>query len=491
MVSRFHPHGSSRRLLLAAILVASLSLWVGCGREPDNVAKQSGATATVPSIRVAVVDDPELGAAIEQQWKARSAGELTIQTLKAEQLDSMKQLLADVIIYPSACLGTLAERNLIAPLAEDAVHDPQYALRDVLLLERIREVRWGDSVMAVSFGSPQLVLIYRADLFKRLKCEVPSTWEEYQQVATALTREKLGDLAPPADRRWSAVVEPLADGWAGTVLLARAAPYASHPTQFSTLFDYTTMDPLIGGPPFVRALEELVAANGLDASSPELHTPETAKRSLYAGEAAMVLAWSSRAVASGESPPTIADGIQVGFAELPGAATVYNFAETEWTPRTGGIPPRVPLLSVAGRLGSVAKNARRPREAAEFLARIAGKSWSTLIAPQSRATTLFRQSQLRNPELWTDQGLTPEAARQYVEVVEATQSRPTHMPSLRIPGWQRYLKALDVAVHAARSGDRTAADALAEAVATWQKITEELGREAQRTAYTRSLGLDP
>jgi hypothetical protein len=114
-----------------------------------------------------------------------------------------------------------------------------------------------------------------------------------------------------------------------------------------------------------------------------------------------------------------------------------------------------------------------------------------LIAPRSRATTLFRHSQLRNPELWTDQGLTPEAARQYVEVVEATQSRPTHMPSLRIPGWQRYLKALDVAVHAARSGDRTAAEALAEAVATWQKITEELGREAQRTAYTRSLGLDP
>ena len=55
-------------------------------------------------------------------------------------------------------------------------------------------------------------------------------------------------------------VEPLARGWAGLVLLARAAAYAKERDNYTTLFDEKTLEPAIAGPPFVRALEELVAA---------------------------------------------------------------------------------------------------------------------------------------------------------------------------------------------------------------------------------------
>ena len=41
-------------------------------------------------------------------------------------------------------------------------------------------------------------------------------------------------------------------------------------------FDYLTMEPLIAGPPFVRALEELVTAAKLGVAAPDQMTPEAA-----------------------------------------------------------------------------------------------------------------------------------------------------------------------------------------------------------------------
>ncbi len=70
----------------------------------------------------------------------------------------------------------------------------------------------------------------------------------------------IGRCRPPAEAPWRGTVEPLGPGWAGLVLLARAAPYAKSQSNYSALFDMRTMEPLISGPPLVRALEELAAA---------------------------------------------------------------------------------------------------------------------------------------------------------------------------------------------------------------------------------------
>ena len=104
---------------------------------------------------------------------------------------------------------------------------------------------------------------------------------------------------------------------------------------------------------------------------------------------------------------------------------------------------------------------------------------------------MFRQSHLKNPDLWTDEGLPREASDRYGEVVRTSQTRPIFMFCLRIPGWQRYLAALDQAVQEARTGTKTSAAALAGAVEAWKAITQELGLESQKSAYTRSLGLEP
>jgi hypothetical protein len=59
----------------------------------------------------------------------------------------------------------------------------------------------------------------------------------------------------------------------------------------------------------------------------------------------------------------------------------------------------------------------------------------------------------------------------------------------RIPGIDQYLIALDTALGKTLSGRQTAAQALAGAEERWNDITDKLGREEQRMAFNRHLGL--
>ncbi|NLX55096.1 MAG: extracellular solute-binding protein [Planctomycetaceae bacterium] len=491
----FHHRGVDRYAVVAgaAVCLGAVCLGIvlaGCDRKTES--DVSTAPQAKPSpMRVVVVADEPFAAVLERQWKARLENELELQQMSIAEVESARQLQADLLFFPSACLGTLVEHDLLAVPSPEALSDDQYAPRDLFEIQRRVEVRWGQQLYAFSFGSPHLVLMYRADLFDQLKLPVPRTWSEYATLLPRLARDQLGAAAPSADRPWTATIEPLSEGWGAKVLLARAAAYAAHPSQFSTLFDYETMQPLIAGPPFVRALDELVAVAQTSPEDFGQYTPEAARRAFLAGASGMVLSWPSRATTDNQPLP-LAVGVQAGFAELPGSDTVYNFGEQVWTPCDDDKTSRhVPLTALAGRLAAVGKDVRRPREAAGILALLSGPEWSARISALSPATTLFRQSHVRSPELWTDEALPREASVRYAEVARDSQSQPSSMASLRIPGWQRYLAALDQAVHDARTGAKSTADALQDAVTAWDAITRELGVDTQKAAYMRSLGLEP
>jgi multiple sugar transport system substrate-binding protein len=217
-------------------------------------------------------------------------------------------------------------------------------------------------------------------------------------------------------------------------------------------------------------------------------SPEDVREEFLAGHAALAVAWPGHAVMSERSRDT---PCPTGFAELPGSSEVYNFASQSWETRSKDEANRVPLLGVAGRLGSVAQQSSHPADAFQLLAWLAGTEWGTQISVASTATTLYRQSQLRAPARWVDKGTDIHAAGQYAATVRDALSRQAHLFALRIPGHERYLAALDDAVAQALGAEKSAADALAEAAAEWKAITEQLGVDAQRKAYCRSLGIEP
>ncbi|MGD9721349.1 MAG: extracellular solute-binding protein [Pirellulales bacterium] len=509
--------------LFVALLVGALA--GGCKPAPDSDT-DAGAALRAAELRLLVVDDPALAAAIEAvagEWKAISGATLHVAQATSSEAIAAKSLPGspDAAIYPSWLLGTLAERGWITPLPEGFELNRELAWSDTFELSQVAETRWGQATLAVPLGSPVLTCLYRVDLFEKFHRRPPRTWDEFHELAEFFARrENLGDAAPPADAAWHGCVQPLANGAAAAVLLARAAPYVKHRDHYSALFNIDTMAPLINGAGFVRALDELVADARLGPQDARNFDIAAAREHLSAGRAALAIAWpgheratsarpeAGRAdaapakAAAGNAAAVAPDATAVAaaparsavsFVELPGSAKVYNIGVAAWENRPSDESEHVPLLGAAGRLGSLCQSASELRLAFQLLAWLSGKDWggsTGAISSASPDTTLYRRSQLRQPRPWVDAGTDVEAARQYATSVRDALSRPAYLMAVRVPGHQRYLAALDAAVEAALAGT-SASDALGAAAAEWSKITEELGRDAQRKAYRASLGLEP
>ncbi len=489
------PHSLTARPLAWGFLVRIAagfllgSVLSGCSvdqPEPEPVP----ARPALP-IRVLVVDDPGLAEAIERQWRARAETEIELMEATAEELLDTQQagIAADAVIYPSGMLGELAERRRITPLPPREVNSPEFGRRDIFDLIRQQEIVWGRQVYAVPLGSPVLTLIYRRDLFDAWDLEPPATWDEYQQLAGTLSDPAIWERineSPPQE--WWGVAEPLGPGWASQVLLARAAAYARHRNYFSSLFDAETMEALIAGPPFVRALEELVEATGAAGATMLDYGPQQTFQTLLDGRSAICIAWPSSAYASAESDSTPLANL--GYSELPGSGQVYNPSSQQWQDRERTEGHHATLLGVAGRVGSVTSASRQPQAAISLLINLASTDWSEQISPYSPATTVFRQSQLAGVGNWLGRDVDAATARQYAEVVEQSHRRALWL-SLRIPGRTRYLEVLDQAIQRVIRGEVAPAEALSQAAGVWDEMTAEMGVDRQRVAYWRSQGMEP
>jgi multiple sugar transport system substrate-binding protein len=454
-------------------------------------------------LKLLVVDDPPLAkqiARVKGEWKARSGADLEIREMTSAVLATSKSLLADAVIYPTAEIGSLAERRLIRPLPRAWLVQGDFHASDLFEPGGLAEMRWGEQSYGVPFGSPVFVVVYRRDLFERFHLEAPRTWAEYQQRVEVIDGRK---KEFPGLR--SAAIEPLAPGWAGKTLLARAAASAKHRDYYATLFDKETMAPQIASPPFVRALDELVAAAKAQRSVSLTATPMEARRAILSGQCAMAVTWPTAASSPSESaaaakiePGTrAADVVSLGFADLPGAAEVYNPKTKQWetaeSPVETASPAatRVSLLSIAGRVGSVTAESQSAEFAFRLLIWLSGDEWGPQICSASSETTLFRRSFLIRPERWVEPHFARTAAKEYAEFVVRSLMRPQWLECPRIPGQGEYMAALDEAVRSAVEGKQSPAEALANAAQRWGEITARIGVDSQRTAYVRSLGLEP
>jgi multiple sugar transport system substrate-binding protein len=432
-----------------------------------------------------VADDPPMAAAIRQlcdQWNAETGAELDVRETTERELAAAEKLPGDAAVCPACLHGLLADRGLVAAIPAEFHRDDAGPWADIFDLLRLREARWAGQTTAVPLGSPLLCCYYRADLLEKLHRRPPQTWAEYLDLAKAL-----GEPAGPPDRRRYGAIEPLAAGWAGLVLLARAAPYLKHPDNYATLFDIETMEPLVTGPPMVRALTELVAAAKL--SPPEMlgYDPAAVRRAFWEGRCGLALSWPT---AARLSPPLRAKaGVRVGFATLPGTAEVYNVTNKAWETREEGAQRQVPLLGIAGRVGLAAKG-QQQEAASRLLLWLASQQWSPRVSAASSATTLFRRSHLGTPGDWVERPVGAAAAAEYAAATELALHSQQSVVALYLPGRAEYLQALDEAVQAAVRGQRSPADALAKAADKWREITKRLGHDRQKTAYLHSLGLN-
>ena len=299
--------------------------------------------------------------------------ELEVRTATSKELAEAKRFSADVVVFPARWMGELAERELIQPVPEAMLKDTSDApalikVDDLLPTVRQCDVSWGRKVYAVTLGSPQLVLLYRPDVFQRLNLHPPSTWSEYQSAVEKLAdRAALGDLAPPAASPWHAALEPTAEGWAGVTLLARSAAAVRTEGQMFALFNIDDMSARIASPPFVQAARQMAEAaqsSGVQASGvpgEKRLTPGEVREAFLRGECGMAITWPAASKEIESKTP-------IAFAELPGHAETFVFQSQAWTKKIPDTDSRASLCAVSGRLAAVTREARRSRSAFQFLA---------------------------------------------------------------------------------------------------------------------------
>lgn len=472
----------NRRAWLAAALGGIAA--AGCGGEDPSRSRPGSEPAAAdrsPStpLHLTVVDDRPLADAIERQWKARAEGPLKVRVRSLDEMRQRKSPAADALIYPARLLGEWVERDWLLPLPARFLRDPLGAQGEVFDLLRLRETRWGEQVLGITFGSPVLTLCVRADAQQALQVEPPSDWQSYPKLVEQVRAAVAAGRVPAAPE--GAVLEPLAEGWAGKMLLARAAGYVRRRDQFASLFSPESMDARIASEPFVQALEELARVARQSPRSLEVG-PAQIHQALARREAVMGVTWPQGGAAVGQQSKQE----PLTYHELPGSLRVYNPREAEWEARRSDDPGRVPLLGISGRIGSVSRLSGNPRGAFRMLAILSSKEWSPRIVPKSAACTLFRDSHVRSPERWLP-AEAPAAARQYAEVVQTTLARSDWLFCPRIPGQQEYLRALDAAVRGACRGKVGVAEALQQAAKQWNAVTDRRGRESQRKLYQGSL----
>lgn len=460
-----------KRRLLPLLLALPLLASIGCPG-PGDVDKEPAGPPPGTRLRVLVVDDPLLAQSIgylQSEWEAQSGVSLEITEAESGGFDVQKAPEADVVIAPSWMLGPVVEAGWVVPLPEGVVANNESDWSNIFSQIRTWEVARTGKPMAVPFGSPVPVLYYRPDLLEEAGLKVPSTWDEYVKTVTALEDT-------PA-------VEPLAEGWAGLNLLARSASYATHPDNLSTLFRISTMEPLIAGPPFVRALEELVATS--HAASLDMD-PAAVRAAFWQGKAAMAITWPT---AADEQVAEIDPEFPAGVTELPGSHDVYDLGDAAWEKRDTDSDGRVPLLASTGRIGMVTTGSQWPEVSLQLLLWLTDEKWSAQVCSRSMNTTLFRNSHVATVSGWVEPPMPEDAARQYGDAIATAMQRQEHLLALVIPGRPQYLAALDEAVRAAVKKEKTPQEALDGAAARWKEITEELGVEKQKKAYRGSLGL--
>lgn len=468
-------------------------LLAGCG--PSNPASQSdpGKRLAGVKLRLVVVDDPAIAAEVRRlrdEWNAQTGSEVEVVEATEKHVAEAETLPGDAVICPEHLLGPLAEAKRLAAVPRSITRDPHGPWAQTFDLLRNQAAVWGDEVYGVPLGSPLFCCYCRADLLEKLHRKPPQTWKEYEELARLLREDGAKSPGLESGGLKYGTVEPLARGWAGLVLLARAAAYAKERDNYTTLFDEKTLDPAIAGPPFVRALEELVAAAKFAPAEQLDFDPAAARAEFWKGRAAMAITWPSGAKsAAAPRPNSDASSPQAAFAELPGATEFYQPSSKSWEPRNDDAGQSVPFLGIAGRVGVVRSESEHADAAFELLLWLTDPQWGSRVFAASPATTLFRHGQAAAPKAWVESSVSATAARQYAEQTAEALSRQQCLASLRIPGRSDYLAALDEAVQAAARGQRTPAEALAEAAQKWRTVNQRLGVERQRTAYLHSLGL--
>lgn len=477
--------------LMALVLIG---LAIGC--DPSKPNNESQSTDLPFRGRSAVIAIPQSGGNQENwsaelnEWGTQTGGTGEIRTYPDGDMDALRNVIESsedptlVVLSYDELLNSLAQLQL-QPIPKEA-------------LEQDAGIVWGDLLKGVQgylgaprrnplylpLAAPHLVLYYRADLLRKAGKTSPETWEDYAVLLESLPEWGGGLTA----------VEPWNESFRATMFLAKAVSHARHPDNFSVFADAESLEPLIHGPAFVRALDQ--ARNVLRRLPPTVRTlsPGDCRAEILSGRAALAIAYEP-SNSGGSSSAAVArpEGIEIGICQLPGVREVYDPTRKSWY-RGGGTTasPKLFRTNLTAFSGYAVCAFRRPETASTDIAwsafaHVAGPDFLSRLPPGQGGLT--RESQLADLSALVGPELSGTEAGDYLAVTADCLRSSTLIIELPFPRRPEFRKSLSLHLARAIETDATSEEILNDVAADWRKLIEEIGPEQFRHTYRQMLGL--
>jgi multiple sugar transport system substrate-binding protein len=313
----------------------------------------------------------------------------------------------------------------------------------------------------------------------------PQTWQQVQTVTEFLSGKQLDgqDLYGILD-----VCKPWG-GFGWYFFASRASAYAKHPDNRAWLFDPEDMAPLINSPAFVRAAQDVIDALPFEpADQVNADGNRTWLEQFLPGIGSMVHWWGDVGSSVYTNDVSLVQD-KVMFSILPGSDDVYNNETGEWETLSTGpnFSPNEAYIGWGLYVMKRAEDSGVAKAAWSAAAHLGGKDLSTWMAVYPSGFQPFRNSSF-DPELWAVAGLPPDFIASYLASQADSYNHPNGAIEPRIPGIFQYYVAAETELARAYAGEVTAQEALDAAVAAWEQITDDIGRDSQIEFYRGSLG---
>ncbi len=479
-----------KRFLLATVCAAALGASVASACSPDysNVTLTVG-TQTGPYIASALTMAGE-------EWKKQTCGTVKVVEFPWSELyPKIATTLAggestfDAVTFAPAWTPDFTPYLTEMPAAMRQGKDWE----DIFPAYRERLMVWDGKVLSQSMDGDLHATTYRIDLFEDPKEQEafkakygydlapPKTWKEYLDIAEFFTR--------PDQSLWGTAEAFRRGGQQFWFFFSHAAAYTNHPDlPGSMFFDPDTMDAQINNPGWVRGLEEYIRASKLAPPNALNFSFGEVNAAMAGGQVAESIGWGDTGVIAADPKQSKIAG-KVGSSILPGSTEIYNYKTKQWDK----YPEIVysPFLAFGGWQIAVPQASQNQEAAWDFVKTLTGPAVS-LTAATTGGTGVqpYRFSHTQNLEPWKA-FFTEREAKEYLGAQLDSQNAKNVALDMRLPAYFSYTEALEIELSKALAGETTPQAALDAVAAEWNRLTDELGRDAQLAAYRASMGLPP
>ncbi|MCY4006104.1 MAG: extracellular solute-binding protein [Rhodobacteraceae bacterium] len=403
----------------------------------------------------------------------------------------------DVGVFASGWATELVDGDLVEALDDYIANDSMIDIDDIAPYFREYNQKIGGKTYLITVDGDFQMIYYRKDVLDANGLEPPRTWPEYLEVASQIHGQ---DMNGDGEGDFGSCIFKKRNAQSYFAIGTIAASLVqSKGTGEGIFFNNDDMTPKINNEAWQEAFR-LYKATGEFGPPDELnHDIGDTRALVQSARCGLAIDWGDIGPLSiDDSGAAIRDKMYAAIA--PGSTRALNTETGKLEDCNPTLCPYAvdginyaPYAAFGGWSGAInKKSAPEVKQAAyDFLSYVNQAAQSNVdVTIGWTGYNPYRNSQLDNPALWIEAGFSPAYADNYLGAIKESLNHPNMASDMKIPGAQQYTGViLDRELARFLAGEITAEQATANIEEAWEEITEDFGRESQRTIYNLSLGI--